>query len=435
MIFMGIALTVVQLSSAYLRYLPFRKDLSPEIISRLAKSLLLWSLVSLAMNFFIFADGVTYRAFKTSFLINWLPYFLISVAIIKKNFPQHIFVLGMQMLWVFTLHALGGAVVAHLYGNMAEKFLPLQTIFYLIFLAVLFPVELKFFTNLLPTKKFFDSASLKWTVALLPLLIFLGETTSIADVTFFSTWQQRFSHIILPIAFFLIYNSLSAATRQVEEKILSEKKNRLLHIQTEAMNEHNALMEKSHAEVAALKKDLAKNYLETEKFLAAGKKSEAMKFIRQQTKILDSTRVKIFCHSPLINAALSIYFSRAEKSGIKVEHKIDLPKQLTTDESDLAVLVSNLLENAIAASKKISSGRRLSLIIRNINGQNVLEIKNRFDLPIKIGNNGLPYTSKIGHGLGMTSLELFVKKYDAFVDFSHENKIVRLSLYWNDKIL
>lgn len=431
MIFMAVALTTVQLSSAYLRYLPFKKDLSEEKISRLAKSFLLWSLFSLATNLFIFSDGVTYRAFKTSFLINWLPYFLISVAIIKKKFPQHVFVLGMQMLWCFTLHAFAGMGVALLHGNMAEKFLPLQITFYLLLFAVLFKVQKKFFANLLPSKKFFEDSSLKWMIALLPLLIFFSATTSIADVTFFSTWRERFSHVILPICFFLIYSSLSAATRQAEEKNLQEQKNRLLRRQTESMSEHTALMQKNQAEVAALKKDLAKNYLETEKLLAAGKTSEAMEFIRRQTKILDSTRVKIFCHSPLINAALSIYFRRAEKSGIKVEHKIDLPKKFSTDESDLAVLVSNLLENAIDASKK-NSEKKISLIMRNAGGQNVLEIENFFDRPIKIGENGLPYTTTIGHGLGMSSLELFAKKYDAFVDFSHENKIVRLSLYWND---
>ena len=431
MIFMAIALTTVQLSSVYLRYLPFSKDLSKEKISRLMKSCLLWSLFSLAINLFIFSDGVTYRAFKISFTINWLPYFLISVAIIKKNFPQHVFVLGMQMLWCFTLHALGGMGVALLHGSMAEKFLPLQITFYLLLFVLLFEVQKKFFANLLPSKKFFEDSSLRWMIALLPLLIFFSATTSISDVTFFPTWRERFSHVILPICFFLIYSSLSAATQDVEEKIFREQKNRLLRRQTESMSEHTALMQKNQAEVAALKKDLAKNYLETEKLLAAGKTSEAMEFIRRQTKILDSTRVKIFCHSPLINAALSIHFRRAEKSGIKVEHKIDLPKKISTDESDLAVLVSNLLENAIAASKK-NSEKKISLIMRNVGGQNVLEIENFFDRPIKIGENGLPYTTKIGHGLGMTSLELFAKKYDAFVDFSHEEKIVRLSLYWND---
>ncbi len=431
MIFMAAALTTVQLSSAYLRFLPFKKNLSEEKIFRLAKSLVLWSFCGLAINFFVFADGVTYRAFKTSFLVSWLPYFLISVAIIRKKFPQHVFVLGMQMLWCFTLHAAAGMAVALLHGNMAEKFLPLQATFYLIFFVALLPVELKFFTNLLPTEKIFENKSLRWPVALLPMMIFFAATISIAEVTFFSAWRQKFSHVVLPICFFLIYSSLSSATRQVEEKNSREQKNRLLRRQTESMSEHNALMTKSQAEVAALKKDLAENFLATEKFLAAGEISEAMNFIRRQTKILDSTRVKTFCRSPLINAALSIYFRRAEKFGIKVEHKIDLPKKISTDESDLAVLVSNLLENAIAASRK-NPDKKISLIMKNSGGQNVLELENFFDRPIKIGENGLPYTTTIGHGLGMTSLEFFAKKYDAFVDFSCEEKIVRVSLYWND---
>ena len=126
--------------------------------------------------------------------------------------------------------------------------------------------------------------------------------------------------------------------------------------------------------------------------------------------------------------------SRAEKLGIKVSHKIDWPAKTSTDENDVAVLVSNLLENAITAGlkQKYPAERKISVIMRNAGGQNVLEIENRFNLPIKLGENGLPYTSRIGHGLGMASLEIFAKKYDAFVDLSHEDEIVRLSVYWND---
>lgn len=432
MIFMGIALTAVQLSGAYLRYLPFSKNLSEEKISQLVQVFLLWSVIGLAINFYILLDGVTYRAFKTLLFIGWIPYFLISLVIIRKKFSQHIFVMGMQGLWGFMLHSFSGSSVALIHGNMAEEFLPLQISFYLGLFVALIKLERTFFINILPSEKLFENAFLEWVISLMPVMIFIGTTISIIDVTFLQTWQERLSRISLPICFFLIYRSLSLATKQIEEKNLWEQKNRLLRDQMESMSEHNALMEKSQLEVAALRKDLKKNYLEIEKFLLAGKKSEAMEFIRQQTKILEATQVKTFCFSPLINAALSIYFSRAEKFGIQIKHKIDLPKQLTTDENDLAVLVSNLLENAITASKKNSSEQKISLIMRNVGGQNILEIENYFDSTIKIGDNGLPYTSEIGHGLGMTSLELFAKKYDAFIDFSHENKIVRLSLYWND---
>ena len=434
MIFMATALTIIQLSSAYLRYLPFSRELSEEKFSRLRKSFLLWSLVGLTINLCIFADGVTYRAFKLSFSFNWLPYVLISLAIIRGKLPQHCFVLGMQMLWVFMLHALGGMGVALIYGNMAEEFLPLQASIYLGLFTVLLPVERKFFITLLPSAKLFEDRSLRWYISLLPLIIFIGTTITITEATFLPTWQEKLSHLTIPVVFLLIYRSLSIATQHVEERQLREQNNRQLQRQTESMSAHNALMEKSQSEVAALRRDLGKNYLEIEKLLTAGKNFEAMEFIRRQTKLLDSTRVKTFCTSPLINAALSIYLSRAEKLGIKVRHKIDLPAKTSTDESDVAVLVSNLLENAIEASlkQKNPSAREISLIMRNAGGQNVLEIENRFDLPIKIGENGLPYTSEIGHGLGMMSLEAFAKKYDAFFDFEHTNGFVRLSIYWND---
>ena len=134
----------------------------------------------------------------------------------------------------------------------------------------------------------------------------------------------------------------------------------------------------------------------------------------------------------MINAALSLYSRRAEEFGIKTSFKVDLPEKISTDESDLAVLLSNLLENAITASKKNPSGREISLTLRNTGGQNVLEITNRFDFPIKVGENGLPYTTQIGHGLGMASLEIFANKNDAFVDFSHEGGLVSFNVYWND---
>ena len=55
-----------------------------------------------------------------------------------------------------------------------------------------------------------------------------------------------------------------------------------------------------------------------------------------------------------------------------------------------------------------------------------------YDGEIEIGETGLPMTKEEGHGLGMTSLELFAKKYDAFTDFSQESGLVTISLYWND---
>lgn len=431
-IFSDVIFTIIQLSGAYLRYLPFSREISEEKLYALKKYFILWSVISFALNFWILSDGLSYFAFKVILLIGWLPYFLSSLIIIGK-IAQHIFVFGMQAMWCFMLHAFAGTTVAFIRGTMAEEFLPLQMTIYLIFFFGLLPIERKFFIELLPTRRFFEDKALKWCISVLPVAIFIGTVIPMLEVTFLTTWNGRFSRWFMPIFFLLIYRSMSITTQRIEEKILSEQKNRSLARQMNSLAENNSLMEKNQREVAELQKDLSENYTELEKLINADKIPEAMNFISKQVKILDSTRLKQFSRLPLINAALSIYFRRAEELGIKINYTIDLPEKISMDESDFAVLLSNLLENAITASKKQNPpAREISIIIRYMGGQYVLEITNRYDYELKFGENGLPYTTQIGHGMGMNSLELFAKKYNAFVNFSQENGLVQVNLYWND---
>lgn len=428
----SVLIILAQLSGVYLRYLPFSRELSSDEKTLLAKRFLLWLAADFAITLFVVTDGLTYRTFKLLMFMCWLPYVVISMSVIRKKVPQHVFVFGMQGLWCFTLHSAAGMSVALLHGQMTEEFMPLQLTLYLLIFVALLPVERHFFTNLLPSPHLFENPLLRWCISLLPVAIFVGTSIPIIDVTFLSTWRERFSRIIVPIFFFVMYRSLSLATRQLEKKQTHEQENFVLRRQTESLSEQNKLMQASQREAEDMERTLLENYAAIEKLLVAGKRREAMEFVGRQTKLLDSTAVKVFCRSPLINAAVSLYSRRAEDLGIKFSCKIDLPAKLSTDESDLAVVLSNLLENAIKASKKNPAEREISLVMRNLGDQYILEVTNRFDLPIKVGQNGLPYTTEIGHGLGMSSLEIFAKKYDAFVDFSHEGGLVRFNVYWSD---
>ena len=413
--------------------MPFSGEISEKQLSTLKKWIILWSFIDLGLNLFIFSYGVSYSTFKIAIFGLWLPYFMIAVRIIGK-FSQQIFAFGMEGLWVFMLHAFAGMSVALFCGQMSEEFLALQLGIYLLFFVLLLPIERKFFIGLLPTDKFFEDKALKWAILILPLAIFIGTIIQITEVTFLQTWTERFQRLFFPVFFLLIYRLTRITAQKIEEKRLQEQKNQLLARQMNSLAENNALIEKNQREMSELRKKLSENYITLEKLINAGKTADAMEFISRQVKILDSTRIKQYSKLPLINAAISIYFRRAENFGIKTSSKVDLPEKLSTDESDLAVLVSNLLENAITASLKQKNPleREISIILRNIGGQNVLEIENRYDLPIKLGENGLPYTTNIGHGIGMSSLELFAKKYNAFVDFSQENGFVRVNLYWKD---
>ena len=432
--FVSVVMTIIQLSGTYLRYLPFSREISEKELSNLKKYFFLWTFADLTLNFILFSDGLTYRAYKIALFWLWVPYFLISVKIIRGKLPQHIFAFGMEGLWCFMLHSFGGMGVALTYGNMTEEFILPQMGFYLILFLVSLKLEREFFINLLPSSKLFaEGKSLKWYISIFPLAIFLGTVIGIIDVTFVTTWRERFSRLFFPIFFFLMYRSMSLATKQVDEKQQQEQKTRILNRQMETLHEQNDLMRKNQEEVSELRRNLSETYHVIENLLAKGKKDEAMKFIQLQADLLNATQIKVFYSEPLINAALSIYFRRAEEIGIKVFHKIDMLNKKSVDESDLAVLLSNLLENAITAIKKQEPpmSREISVILRQADSQNILEISNSCNYYVNVGENDLPYTTEIGHGLGMSSLEIFAKKYNAFVDFTQENDVVTISVYWN----
>lgn len=316
---------------------------------------------------------------------------------------------------------------------MTDQTLIYLSIIYLILFFALLPVEKKLFLNIFPDEEFFSNKKLKYFTSLFPFAIFIWTVIPIVEVTFLQTWQEKFSRIIILIFFFLIYRSFAISTRKFEEEQRAEKISRLEKQQILQLQEQNILVKESRQKIENLRENLIEKYSVIEKFIEDGKINEAKKFISEQENLLEKTHIKKFCDAPLINAALSIYLYRAEEIGVKIKQKINLSETFLTNEIDLAVLISNMLENAIQASSRQQKNRReISIILQQIGEQFILEISNRYDYFIKLGENDLPSTKKYGHGFGMYSLEKFAKKYDAYINFSHKNNLVTFQIYWEN---
>ncbi|MBR4904542.1 MAG: sensor histidine kinase [Selenomonadaceae bacterium] len=428
----AVLMTLINMTGAYLRYLPFRSSLDEEKLGRLKKWYSICAIFSFAINLVIFADGVDYRGYKIGLFVDCLSYFILSMWIIGKKLWQ-VFVLGMQGLWNFMLHSFSGMILTLTHGGMSEELLPLEMTLFLVMFLALIRVETAFFSKMMPIEGLFNEKM--WLVAILPIAIFIGTVLPVVNVTFLATWQGKLSRIFFPVFFFIFYRSTVIFGKAMAENRDLEQKNRVLSIQAASLREENELILKNQDEVSQMKKDLLTNYALLEEMIKDGAIETAKDFIMRQGLKLDATRLKKYSESALLNAAISIYMRRAEKMGIKTICKVDLV-EILADESDLAILVSNLLENALKASLKQKNPlrREITMIIRNKGSQNVLEVTNYYDDEINIGESGLPMTEEAGHGLGMSSLELFAKKYGAFYDFSHENGLVTLNVYWQDHL-
>ena len=102
----------------------------------------------------------------------------------------------------------------------------------------------------------------------------------------------------------------------------------------------------------------------------------------------------------------------AERNTIPFHVQIDLPAQISVDETDFCLVLSNLLENALEASLKTAKFRqRIDIkIYRHASNLILIQIENAFDGKIQ-QNHGIFLSSKRNqNGIGIQSVRHIVEK-------------------------
>ena len=117
--------------------------------------------------------------------------------------------------------------------------------------------------------------------------------------------------------------------------------------------------------------------------------------------------------------------SMAERNTIPFHVQIDLPAQISVDETDFCLVLSNLLENALEASLKTAKFRqRIDIkIYRHASNLILIQIENAFDGKIQ-QNHGIFLSSKRNqNGIGIQSVRHIVEKTGDGCDFTYDNGI------------
>ena len=116
---------------------------------------------------------------------------------------------------------------------------------------------------------------------------------------------------------------------------------------------------------------------------------------------------------------LSFYCRMAQEQGVTVETDMRIPETIRVGDIDIAVVLSNAMENAIRASAQTKE-KTIELKGFVDGGKVFLEVKNPFvgDLTF---NGPFPVSTEKDHGLGTRSIAEIVKKYGGVFSFMEEN--------------
>lgn len=225
---------------------------------------------------------------------------------------------------------------------------------------------------------------------------------------------------------FLLYNS---AERQKRDRLQQVQKS--LDIQlSQSVREISALRE-SQALAGQYRHDLRHHLQYVFSCIENGQEDKAKDYISGICHEIEAQKVLRYCENETVNLILSAFAKRAKSDGIDLNIKGALSESNPISDSDLCVLLSNALENAINACRPfVSAGTACTIDVQFFErkGKFFLQVTNPCGGEVRF-ENGIPVSDRPEHGVGVQSICAIVKRYGGIYSFSVEDGrfVLRLS--------
>lgn len=229
--------------------------------------------------------------------------------------------------------------------------------------------------------------------------------------------------------YFLCLIKFYKNTLRIQELTRENEKTAMLELSVKMTKERLSLLEEATKIIKLERHD--RRHINT-MLLQMLKEGQIEKVIEYLDHSLESnhTIAKNYCENITVNAAISYYAEVCQRNEIKFVTSLDIPEKCVQDDMELCMALSNLLENAVNATKKINDKRRFIQISALYTGQLLIEIKNSSLSDVLFDSNGYPISLKENHGTGTKSVLTYIEKINGEISYQLKENIfyVRINL-------
>lgn len=216
-------------------------------------------------------------------------------------------------------------------------------------------------------------------------------------------------------AFYLMF--LAVYLREYEAKEIAERERWMLATRDSAAIKELEAWRQSGRELSVLRHDMRHYLRGLAALIEEGHTDEALERIDALCEANDRTAVRRYCANETVNIALSSLSADINAHGITADLRAAVPETVHVSDVDLFSVVSNALDNAIAAASAAPEGKRfVDLDLRYEDGQLLLLVSNTFGrAPHMV--DGMPVAQHAGHGFGTKSIKLAVERMNGNCQF------------------
>ena len=235
---------------------------------------------------------------------------------------------------------------------------------------------------------------------------------SVFPVKIASIYEPGFIPLLfLSISIFAVYPVIFSNIKNMTEVAMkreTEQQNKLLLLQIENENlqmaaDRMARHDRRHHNLVLLE-FANKNDIETVK--------DYLKTLVDDAS--DSLGEINYCKNPTINTVLSVYEKKAKDAGIKVKISARAGNDIPVSPKDMVIVIANLFENAINATKKLKSKEKIiDVDIREKETRLLVKIENPCKTNLKF--------DEVDYGIGISSVITTTEKYEGMYDFTAQD--------------
>lgn len=233
----------------------------------------------------------------------------------------------------------------------------------------------------------------------------------------FAIFSATASFLLLVVNY-MIFEVYDWISRDAELR----EQNRLYAQQLELCTQQAEERENLYLEIRRIRHDLKKHLSVLLEMVRIGQTNETEKYI---TLLIDDgvgDRPEEVSRSGniIVDSLINNTYSLAQKYNIDFNINVLVPAILPFESGHLAIILGNLMENALEACREIKEGKRfINLDISYVKEVFQLSIKNNYQKKRKKDNIGNYITTKndtIYHGLGLSSISHAVANYQGQVE-------------------
>lgn len=229
--------------------------------------------------------------------------------------------------------------------------------------------------------------------------------------------------------YFMSYAVFYQIFKYYKLNLVEKNKQLLRQKEIDYVEDRIKIREKKDRQLRILRHDFRHILITMQQYINEDNKVEAKKLIESYIEDVDSSQVKSYCKDYIIDSIIDYYVTLSEKNNIQFNIDVnDFEDVLSIPKQEMAVFISNCLENALNATNKLTENKRIDFTFLNNHGRLILQIKNTYDGQIKLDHNNRPTNPKKEHGLGTSSIELFAKKHNLMLDYHITNDLFVISV-------